>query len=1443
MKHEYVITMVDVSNRLKYPPIKKTLCLTLTLALLLMMFLPVQQSSAADPIGASYSVNGRRLSAALAGDNSDWIEIAQYTHTDGTSYSLIVRENYINTYAGSGRYGDPTWQYTPYSSPLSTNYLNSGCRVRNAINNWFNNRATGPAVDNLPTNAPLRSYTVQNTAANTLGTASTPAGLTNGFSKPTTTQIRTGEDIAFALSYGEAATFLSKTHFARGMNPETQTSNTFATANYGKITIPQIYGYGMWLRSPGDIANTAGCLDYTGRAFQFYIDPTTTNERGLVYPALWVQSSIFPSSDVGYVVHYYLEGTTISVAPDKTGTGKAGSSVTESAIDISGYSALAPTSLTKTITTSGTEFIFYYTYDCPVDYVVHYYLAGTTTKIASDKTVSGQTLGASITEYAIAISGYNPVAPTSLTKTLGASGNEFVFYYTVNSNNDVPTVVDGRVLTPSMTGDKVNWIEIARYGDYSLIVRTNYLNIYPQASCYGNPEWQYTTYGTANTYGNSVVRDKINAWFNGAASPVADNLAANARLRDYTVKNNALNVLGTSSNVASLTNGFSTPTSNHIGTGNDIAFALSYSESAEFLSKTHDVRGMNPQVQPSNTNATLNFGKITIPQMYAYGMWLRSPGDLSYTAGDLDYTGRTFQFQINPNGNSERGLVYPALWVNSSIFETTYTVHYYLAGSTISVATDKVVSGQIGSLVTENAIAVAGYTALAPTSISKTLTASGNEFVFYYCARSDLGYVVNYLEQGSDKVLAAQKVVDGQVFGSQVTEVAVDIAGYNKVAPISATITIGVTGNVINFYYSASDDDFGTIGYIRKTVDGIAFDVWITGYGGNVAELISGMHFTLYKVNADGTINYANIVATGELDADSGMIIFDTPSLLPGQYAVVESFTGSAANVFEVADPLYIWIGADGKMIAVTDFDSNAMYWSTDAFYRSKGTADLAINYVFASSSTVMRNPWCNDFQTKQYNPATGSYGVAYSSFCGYYDSGKLGGDTYNGPTLIYVDMTSDFAALKPGVKEGLITAYNYIYDTWGSLDQWPSASGTSTPSESTKFIAQLVTWLLLNDGIVEANSDFAYINDCVAEVLANYQGYSGSQTIKDIVFLADENYPNNLQYCQPQIIPIYGEPVFNNKAANTQGISIAKTVDGIAFDVWTTGYDGDVDELISGMDFKLYTLNADGTINYANVIATGVLNVANGMIDFNIQGLSAGKYAIVETLTGKAADVFVAVAPLYIYISETGEVIEYFDYDVDYFVSWNWFNAQGRVGLTGVPTDYYYITEVWNIETRTAFGNDYTAYTSFCADGTSRTFAETDRYKVGQLDQETYDNILAALNYIHNKYGSVDAWQGNTGPITVKQSTKVLSQMVIWTLIHDDVALQGMRVAEAGYNADEFAVALQDVMDNYVGSSGAVKSLVYLVGYNFPSDIVSHQPQIIPLFGDPVFNNISNSC
>jgi len=384
--------------------------LVVAFVLLAAVFLPVHQSFADSPIVSTpTSVDGRILPASIAGDTSDWVEIAR-----NGDYSLIVRKNYINLYSGSGHYGDPTWQYCAYSSPLVNNYLNSGCRVRNAINNWFNGRATGSAVDNLPTNALLRSYTVQNNAANTLGTSSNTASLTNGFSKPTTNQVRTGDDVAFALSYSEAAEFLSKTHDVRGMNPQVQPSNANSIINFNKITIPQMYGYGMWLRSPGDISYTAGELDYTGRVFQGQIDPSGNNERYLVYPALWVESSIFPGSNVGYVVHYYLTGTTISVAPDKIGSGNVGSSVTENAIDVSGYTAVAPTSVSKTLAASGNEFVFYYTENSvPAVYTVHYYLTGTTTKVANDKYAVGF-VGSSVTESAVTVPGFIALAPTSL---------------------------------------------------------------------------------------------------------------------------------------------------------------------------------------------------------------------------------------------------------------------------------------------------------------------------------------------------------------------------------------------------------------------------------------------------------------------------------------------------------------------------------------------------------------------------------------------------------------------------------------------------------------------------------------------------------------------------------------------------------------------------------------------------------------------------------------------------------------------------------------------------------------------------------------------------------------------------------------------------------------------------------------------------------------------
>jgi len=232
-----------------------------------------------------------------------------------------------------------------------------------------------------------------------------------------------------------------------------------------------------------------------------------------------------------------------------------------------------------------------------------------------------------------------------------------------------PTVVDGKILTTDKTGDTANWVEIARNGGYSLIVRTKYLNVYGSGGM-DNEEWQIRNFGFTDAYANSFIRNDINAWFRGSAEGVADKLAQDARLRKYTVVNDALQVLGTGNqNSGGLGDGFSKPSDYQVGSvTDDIAFALSFTEAANFLSKTYAVHNSG-DTEPSNQTAVKNFGKLYIPGI-KYGIWLRNPGDSKdyVMAGALNFIGRAFQFHV-VNTEVEKGLVYPALWVDTAIFE------------------------------------------------------------------------------------------------------------------------------------------------------------------------------------------------------------------------------------------------------------------------------------------------------------------------------------------------------------------------------------------------------------------------------------------------------------------------------------------------------------------------------------------------------------------------------------------------------------------------------------------------------------------------------------------------------------------------------------------------------------------------------------------------------
>ena len=103
------------------------------------------------------------------------------------------------------------------------------------------------------------------------------------------------------------------------------------------------------------------------------------------------------------------------------------------------------------------------------------------------------------------------------------------------------------------------------------------------------------------------------------------------------------------------------------------------------------------------------------------------------------------------------------------------------------------------------------------TVASGKLTADGLELKLYY-TRNSYPYKVRYLEVGTEteKVLASDKSVENNRFGTTVSENALPIPGYECVSQTTQTLTIGVDGetvdgvqviskNVITFYYQEQD--------------------------------------------------------------------------------------------------------------------------------------------------------------------------------------------------------------------------------------------------------------------------------------------------------------------------------------------------------------------------------------------------------------------------------------------------------------------------------------------------------------------------------------------------------------------------------------------------------------------------------------------------------------
>lgn len=208
----------------------------------------------------------------------------------------------------------------------------------------------------------------------------------------------------------------------------------------------------------------------------------------------------------------------------------------------------------------------------------------------------------------------------------------------------------------------------------------------------------------------------------------------------------------------------------------------------------------------------------------------------------------------------------------------SYTVHYYLEGTTDKLADDRTNTAMIGTTVTERAkmgtelnLAEEGHSYFPNnTSTSVVLNGADMEIIFYYKKDVTVPYVVKYVDE-DNKPLHADKNVDNNTF-SVVTETYVPIANYTpKQFRITKELSQDSSQNVIVFVYTADkyvlsyDTNGGTMSDASKVEYTVNDSIVIAGAPERNGYIFAGWQLAEKTGNWEpGTYNPAQHITEGK---------------------------------------------------------------------------------------------------------------------------------------------------------------------------------------------------------------------------------------------------------------------------------------------------------------------------------------------------------------------------------------------------------------------------------------------------------------------------------------------------------------------------------------------------------------------------------------------------
>lgn len=190
-----------------------------------------------------------------------------------------------------------------------------------------------------------------------------------------------------------------------------------------------------------------------------------------------------------------------------------------------------------------------------------------------------------------------------------------------------------------------------------------------------------------------------------------------------------------------------------------------------------------------------------------------------------------------------------------------------------------------------------GFTYDSASADSVKITKDKNEITLYY-VRNSYGYTVNYLEEGTNKVLAAAKT-SAALYGASVTETVIAINGYTPINDHSKTITIDTENNVINFYYAADNFGGGEGGnesdgtpdkYQKKVIFKVVNGMWSNGTTEDIVQILTLVKDGKFAVDGEAVL-IAPVGMIASKDYKNGAWNTEIPSTVSGTETLTYTYS------------------------------------------------------------------------------------------------------------------------------------------------------------------------------------------------------------------------------------------------------------------------------------------------------------------------------------------------------------------------------------------------------------------------------------------------------------------------------------------------------------------------------------------------------------------------